>query len=139
MGQTFLVALSGGVDSAVTAAMLLRQGHQVIGVTMDIGYGNAGLEAAAVADSLNIKHHIINVEQSFKDIVIADFLDSYLRGETPNPCVICNQRIKFKVFEPLMKELSADYLATGHYVQKGHANGRYFLYKAAYQPKDQSY
>lgn len=139
MKKRYLLALSGGVDSAVAAALLLKEGHDIIGVTMDTGLGNAPAEAALVAQSLGIPHYVLNIKEEFKEKVLGYFKESYLSGLTPNPCVICNKAIKFKVFQPLMEELKADYLATGHYVRKIFSNKRFALKKAAYIPKDQSY
>lgn len=131
--------MSGGVDSAVAAALLLKEGHQVSGVTMDTGNGKAAHEASLIAEELGIEHYIIDLKEKFKTAVIDSFIASYLNGETPNPCVVCNKELKFSAFFPLLEELQADYLATGHYVRLGDEDGRYLLYKAKYLPKDQSY
>ena len=89
MKNKYLVALSGGVDSAVTAALLLRDGHEVSGVTMDTGIGSVPQEASLIAKELSINHYIIDLKELFKSTVITDFLKSYYSGETPNPCVVC--------------------------------------------------
>ena len=139
MRNKYLVALSGGVDSAVTAALLLRDGHAVSGVTMDTGIGSVPQEASLIAKELGINHYVIDLKELFKATVITDFLNSYYSGETPNPCVVCNKTIKFAAFFPLLDQLGYDYLATGHYVRQGYEKGRYLLYKGKYLPKDQSY
>ncbi len=139
MNKKVLVAMSGGVDSTVAAALLLQQGFEVAGVTMDIGFGNAGQAAAQSAGELGIKHYILDLRQDFANYVISDFLHQYDRGKTPNPCVICNKKLKFSAFWPLLDQLCYDFMATGHYVQKIEQNGRYLLKKAASEAKDQSY
>ena len=131
MNKTIVVAMSGGVDSSVVAAMLKEQGYNVIGITLQLydhglavqkkGACCAGqdiYDAKMVADSLNIPHYVFDYENLFKQQVIDDFADSYIRGETPLPCVRCNQSVKFKDLLAAAKKLGADALATGHYVQK---------------------
>lgn len=127
-----LVAMSGGVDSSVAAALLVEQGYQVIGATMQVwDYSQCDLEeghgtccsskdvddARSVADRLDIPFYVINCEEKFKTNVIEPFLQSYLRGETPLPCVNCNTFLKFDHLIQKMHELDCDYLATGHYAQ----------------------
>lgn len=139
MQKKVLVALSGGVDSAVAAAMLQKEGYQVFGATMDTGIGNAAKDGAQMAEFFKIPHYVLDIREEFAEKVINYFCQSYLKGETPNPCVLCNRELKFRVFDELMAQYQIDYFATGHYVNKGSQNGRYYLRKANYLPKDQSY
>ena len=139
MTNRVLVAMSGGVDSSVAAALLQQQGYEAIGVTMDTGYGAAPQQAAAVCAALGIAHHLLDVRASFHAQVIEPFIQSYLHGQTPNPCVNCNASLKFPAFLPLMEKLKADFFATGHYVRLRKLDGRYVLHCAADSKKDQSY
>ena len=134
-----LVAMSGGVDSSVAALLLLQRGYEVIGATMDTGYGQAPELAKQVCADLGIEHYVVDVRQHFREEIIDGFVQAYLRAETPNPCVDCNRCIKFPVFLPLLAELSADYFATGHYIRKEERDGRYLLRCATDEQKDQSY
>ena len=131
-----VVAMSGGVDSSVTAAMLVEQGFEVIGITLQLydhgvavqakGACCAGADihdARMVAGALGIPHYVLDYETLFKQQVMDDFADSYLAGHTPIPCVKCNQTVKFKDLLSMAKELGADCLATGHYVQRELRNG----------------
>ncbi len=147
-----VVAMSGGVDSSVTAAMLHEQGFDVIGITLQLydhgvaiqakGACCAGADihdARTVAARLGIPHYVLDYEGRFHDQVIQDFADSYLRGETPIPCVRCNQTVKFTDLLKTARDLQADCLATGHYVQRiDGANGTE-LHRGADPAKDQSY
>ncbi len=152
MPKTVVVAMSGGVDSSVVAAMMHQQGHNVIGITLQLydhgsflqkkGACCAGqdiYDAKMVADRLAIPHYVLNYENLFQESVINDFADSYIRGETPLPCVRCNQSVKFKDLLAMAKDLGADFLATGHYVQKFINNGHAELHKGYSTQKDQSY
>jgi tRNA-specific 2-thiouridylase len=148
-----VVAMSGGVDSSVVATMLHKRGYQVIGVTLqlyDLGVtlekkgaccaGKDIYDAKNVADKMGFPHYVLNYESIFKQEVMDDFADSYLRGETPVPCIKCNQSVKFRDLFKVAKDLNADALATGHYVQrKVGANGHAELHKAFDESKDQSY
>jgi tRNA-uridine 2-sulfurtransferase len=147
-----VVAMSGGVDSSVVAAMLVEQGYNVIGITMQLydhgltvgkkGSCCAGqdiYDAKMVADRLNIPHYVLNYETLFKQSVIDDFADSYLRGETPIPCVRCNQTVKFNDLLNMAKSLEADALCTGHYVRKATNIYGSELLRAVDYSKDQSY
>lgn len=137
-----LVAMSGGVDSSTTAFKLLRDGHKVIGVTMSMGRkcdANSIQDARLVAKKIGIEHHVLDVSNNFKEIVIDYFINSYLSGETPNPCARCNKFVKFKEIIDFMKKIKADYVATGHYSKIIYNNDKYELHKATCLEKDQSY
>jgi tRNA-specific 2-thiouridylase len=155
--QRVVVAMSGGVDSSVTAALLQEEGYQVIGISMQVWdytkFTAADGEkfdtccslddiydARRVADQLGIPFYVVNFEEEFQRLVIDDFIKEYYQGRTPNPCVRCNQWIKFELLMKKARELSADYLATGHYARVEQADdGRYRLAKGLDQGKDQSY
>ena len=147
--------MSGGVDSSVVAALLLEQGHEVIGVTMNVwpelpdeavvradaccSLGSVE-DARQVADLLGIPYYVLNLKQVFAERVIDDFYDEYARGHTPNPCVRCNQYIKFDALWPKARALDCDAIATGHYarVVEG-SDGRFRLLRGIDLAKDQSY
>ncbi len=144
------VAMSGGVDSSVAAALLMEAGYEVIGVTMQIwpsaqpAFGGCcGLEAVEdakrVAHQLGFSHYVMNLRDIFARMVIADFCREYSLGRTPNPCVRCNQYIKFDALLERIKELDADFIATGHYARIEPSPDGYRLLKAVDQTKDQSY
>lgn len=147
-----VVAMSGGVDSSVVAAMLKDEGYDVVGITLQLydhgvaiqkkGACCAGQDihdARRVSEEVGIPHYVLDYESRFKDSVMEDFADSYIRGETPIPCVRCNQEVKFKDLLITAKDLDADVLATGHYVQReGPANSAE-MHKAVDETKDQSY
>ncbi len=149
MKKRILVAMSGGVDSSTTAAILKEEGHDVIGVTMqlwDYGNGESGCcsaddvrDARRVADQIGIPHYVVNYMDVFKKYVVEDFINKYLSGKTPNPCVLCNQFMKFNFLLRRAMELGADYLATGHYAKVEHNGDKSFLCKAVDGMKDQSY
>jgi tRNA-specific 2-thiouridylase len=146
--------MSGGVDSAVAAGLLVRQGYDVIGITMRLytqadGEGRmhqkqcCGVEdtedARAAADVLGTPHYVFNLEDEFNRRVIDYFVDEYERGRTPNPCLACNEHIKFRSLLDRALAMDADYLATGHYAQVDEAGGVFRLRKAVDDGKDQSY
>ena len=150
--KKIVVAMSGGVDSSTVAAMLVDQGYQVIGVTMQLydhgltvgkkGSCCAGqdiYDAKMVADRLEIPHYVLNYETAFRESVIDDFADSYLRGETPIPCVRCNQTVKFRDLLKMAQSLEAAALCTGHYVRKLARPDGFDLLRGVDHSKDQSY
>lgn len=149
-----VVAMSGGVDSSVTAALLHEQGYDVIGVTLQLyDYGAAIdrkgaccagadiYDARRVAETLGFPHYVLNYEDNFKESVIDGFVDSYLQGETPIPCVRCNQTVKFRDLLKVAHDLGADCMATGHYIRRlvNPDTGQAELHRAVDLTKDQSY
>jgi tRNA-specific 2-thiouridylase len=147
-----VVAMSGGVDSSVVAGLLKREGHDVIGVTLQLydhgaATGRRGAccagqdihDARRVADRLEIPHYVLDYEQRFKATVMQAFAESYAAGETPVPCVTCNQKIKFSELLATARELGADRLATGHYIELREGPGGPQLFRACDADRDQSY
>jgi len=147
-----VVAMSGGVDSSVTAALMVEAGYEVIGVTLQLYDHGAAVnrkgaccagqdiyDARAVAARLDIPHYVLDYESRFREAVIDEFADSYLRGETPVPCVRCNQTVKFRDLLATAKDLGADALATGHYVRRQTASDGPALLRAVDAGRDQSY
>lgn len=132
-----LLGMSGGVDSSVAAYLLKEQGYEVVGVTMTLFHNEESTQvedAKTVCEKLGIEHHVVNYEKEFKCEVIDDFINNYLNGKTPNPCIVCNKKFKFGALWDKAKELNCEYIATGHYanVKDGH------ICKID-SPKDQSY
>jgi tRNA-specific 2-thiouridylase len=147
-----VVAMSGGVDSSVVAGLLRREGHDVVGVTLQLydhgeATGRRGAccagqdihDARRVADKLGIPHYVLDYEQRFRATVMQSFADSYVAGETPIPCVTCNQQIKFSELLTTARELEADFLATGHYIDLRQGPFGPELYRAHDSERDQSY
>lgn len=130
-----IVGLSGGVDSAVACYLLKKQGYEVIGITLKMLDDFDTTDAENLAKQLNIELHIKDIRKEFKTQIIDYFIDSYKKGLTPNPCVLCNQKIKFKYLYDALKEYNADYISTGHYVKIIDNK----LYKSDDTNKDQSY
>jgi len=147
-----VVAMSGGVDSSVAAAMLAGEGYDVVGVTLQLydhgaSVGRKGAccagqdihDARRVADEIGIPHYVLDYETRFRQAVMEDFADTYLAGETPIPCVRCNQRVKFRDLLETARDLGADALATGHYARRVAGRAGPELLRAADPAKDQSY
>jgi len=145
-----VVAMSGGVDSSVTAALLQREGHEVVGITLQLYSGVqqrkgaccAGqdiYDAKRVADKLGMAHYVLDYEERFKKAVIEDFAETYARGETPIPCVRCNERVKFADLLESARDLGADALATGHYVRRLEGPGGPEMHQAIDDHRDQTY
>ena len=149
---TVVVAMSGGVDSSTVAGMMKKEGYKVIGITLKLYddrkevaaskqccSGQDIMDAKRVAQKLGIEHKILYYQNKFKQGVIDNFVDSYLKGETPIPCVQCNQTVKFKDLFEVSKELKADAMITGHYVKSVTSKNETSMYRAIDENRDQSY
>lgn len=146
-----LVGMSGGIDSSAVCLMLQAQGYKVVGLTMRVWdlprqftssgqeYPDFIMEAKCLADRLGIPHHVADERAAFKDVVVRNFIDEYLEGRTPNPCVMCNPLFKFRVLVEWADKLGCDSIATGHYVRLKHEAGHPVLYCGLDARKDQSY
>lgn len=149
-----LVAMSGGIDSSVAALLLHEQGYEVIGITMKTwdyaGVGGSKKETGCCSlDSINdartlavdhgFPHYILDIRNEFGDYIIDNFVDEYLAGRTPNPCVLCNTHIKWDALLKRADQLNCEFIATGHYAQLRNENGRYVISKGLDETKDQSY
>ena len=146
------VAMSGGVDSSLTAALLLEKGFNVIGITMRLDSdenilsndrsccsANEANDARRVANHLGIDHYVVDFHEEFQSQIVKSFVREYLNGHTPNPCVACNKYIKFGCLFNFIDNLGVDYLATGHYARIDYINDKYLLRKGQDLKKDQSY
>jgi len=147
-----VAAMSGGVDSSVVAAMLRREGYDVVGVTLQLYDHGAAVnkpgaccagqdihDARRVADAMSFPHYVLDYESRFRDAVMEDFADTYLAGATPIPCVRCNQTVKFRDLKRVAEDLNADCLVTGHYVQRLVGDNGPELHRAADASRDQTY
>lgn len=148
-----LLAMSGGVDSSVAAFLLQEQGYEVVGITLKMWsykktyHGKTSeksdsdfvKDAQQLAKKLSIEHHIIDIQDAFESTIIQNFIDEYLEGRTPNPCVLCNPTMKFGTLLYYADKLKCEKVATGHYVSLNEKDGRYFVQSGADHTKDQSY
>lgn len=154
MAKRVMIGMSGGVDSSVAALLLKQQGYEVVGATFRL-FNESDLnlcgesrccsvddvnDARLVCDKIGIAHYVLNYKELFREKIVDAFVQSYLEGATPNPCILCNRYIKFEAFLQKAQSMGFDYIATGHYARiVQEPNGRYALYRACAKGKDQSY
>ena len=147
-----LLAMSGGLDSSVSAILLQEQGYEVVGITLKLwncdnscsaasicGNDDAIDDARALSQRLGIPHYVLDYTKEFREVVIQNFINEYLDGKTPNPCILCNIYLKWNTLIFKANELNCDWIATGHYAILNEKNGRFFVSKAKDEKKDQSY
>ena len=145
--KKILVAMSGGVDSSVCAYILKEQGFDVSGLTLKLYDSKSKTsvslqaieDAKKVCDELHIKHYILDLQKEFKQEIIDNFINSYISAKTPNPCILCNEKIKFGLLLDYATKLGFDCIATGHYAKIDEENGIYYLKKPVDDSKDQTY
>ncbi|HBU69670.1 MAG TPA: tRNA 2-thiouridine(34) synthase MnmA [Elusimicrobia bacterium] len=150
--KNIMVAMSGGVDSSTAAFLLKEQGYETVGVTLKLWHSNDDKrrpggccstedisDARRVCNFLGIRHYVLNMEEEFKSCVVDNFAGEYLSGRTPNPCIVCNEKIKFGLLMQKAGQMNFDYFATGHYARVEREAGSFVLKKGLDQHKDQSY
>jgi len=150
-GARVVVAMSGGVDSSVATALLVERGYDVVGISLRLAEERPGgqssgccsledfQDAARVADALGVPHYVFDMREAFARDVITPFVEEYLAGRTPSPCILCNRSIKFSALRRRAAELGADWVATGHYARRDHDGTRFRLLRGLDAGKDQSY
>lgn len=141
--------MSGGIDSSITALLLLEQGYDVVGVTLQLWSSEeiqsgccstkAVDDARCFAEKIGVPHYVVDVREAFKNCVVRNFVDEYMNARTPNPCVVCNPNVKWKSLLEKADELGCDKIATGHYAQISESNGKFFVTRGVDLSKDQSY
>ena len=139
--KSVLVGMSGGIDSTAVCSMLLEEGYRVVGLTLVTCDSSLPVadDAAALTQRLGIEHHIADVREEFRSLVVQPFIDSYLAGYTPNPCVNCNPAMKFRLLCEWADRLGCGKIATGHYVKIETENGNHYIVTGDDSRKDQSY